>query len=158
MKVKQLRMMGDEILHYLHPEIPYSIDARELLILTCATETGGGEYVRQIGFEENDSLGGFGIFQMEIATEKDITEYTAVEQSCIGTTIDYYLSPQKRNDDLIFNYTARLEVSGILVENEDNTVDNRIKQKVKRLKPEGDLPDLIAIVEFSKPWSKIIKV
>jgi hypothetical protein len=72
MKVKQLRMMGDEILHYLHPEIPYSIDARELLILTCATETGGGEYVRQIGFEENDSLGGFGIFQMEIATEMDI--------------------------------------------------------------------------------------
>jgi hypothetical protein len=88
---------------------------------------------------------------------RELTEFTAVEQSCIGTTIDYYLIPQKQESDLIFNRAARLEVSGILSENEDNTVENRISRKIRRLKPEGDLPDLIAVVEFSKPWSKMVK-
>jgi len=88
---------------------------------------------------------------------RELTEFTAVEQSCIGTTIDYYLSPQKQQSDLIFNHVARLEVSGILSENEDNTVEDRINKKIRRLKPEGDLPNLIVVVEFSKPWSKMVR-
>jgi hypothetical protein len=88
---------------------------------------------------------------------RELTEYTAVEQSCIGTTIDYYLIHQQHEDDLIFNHSARLEVSGILAENEDNTVERRIKQKVRRLKPESDLPDIITVVEFSKPYSKMVE-
>ena len=87
---------------------------------------------------------------------RELTEFTAIEQSCIGTTIDYYLIPQRQESNLLFNHAARLEVSGILAENEDNTVEDRIKQKIHRLKPEGDLPDLIAVVEFSKPWSKMV--
>lgn len=87
---------------------------------------------------------------------RELTEFTAIQQSCIGTTIDYYLIPQRQESDLIFNHAARLEVSGILTENEDNTVEDRIKQKIRRLKPEGDLPDLIAVVEFSKPWSRMV--
>jgi len=87
---------------------------------------------------------------------RELTDFTAIEPSCIGTTIDYYLIPQHQAGDLIFNHAARLEVSGILTENEDNTVDNRIKQKTRRLKPEGDLPDLITVVEFSRPWSKMV--
>lgn len=89
---------------------------------------------------------------------RELTEFTAIEQSCLGTTIDYHLALQREENDLIFNRCARLEVSGILSENEGNTVDDRIRQKAKRLKPEGNLPDLIAVVEFSKPWSKMVEV
>lgn len=85
-----------------------------------------------------------------------ITEYTAFEQSSIGTSIDYYLTRQKE-DILIFNRAARLEVSGILEENEGNTVEGRISRKIKRLKDDDDLPTFIIIVEFSKPWSKMVQ-
>jgi hypothetical protein len=88
---------------------------------------------------------------------RELTEFTAVEQSSIGTTIDYYLAIQETDDLLIFNHTARLEVSGILEEKPENTIDNRIRQKLNRLKSESDLPDFIAVVEFNAPKSKIVK-
>ena len=93
---------------------------------------------------------------------RELTEYTAIKQSPIGTTIDYYLTSKHRagelrNEDLIFNQVeARLEVSGILRETPENTVEHRINQKRRRLEREGDLPDLIVVVEFSKPWSKVV--
>lgn len=85
-----------------------------------------------------------------------ITEYTVFEQSSIGTSIDYYLTRQKE-DTLIFNRAARLEVSGILKENEGNTVEGRISSKIKRLKDDDNLPTFIIIVEFSNPWSKMVQ-
>jgi hypothetical protein len=88
---------------------------------------------------------------------RELTEYTVVEQACIGTTIDYYLATQAIDTDLIFNHTARLEVSGILKETEKNTIEGRIKDRIDRLKPEGNLPDLITVVEFSKPWSIMVE-
>ena len=89
----------------------------------------------------------------------ELTEFTAIEQATRGTTIDYYLAPKNQKDDLlIFNYAARLEISGILEENESNTVEGRIGQKLNRLKPDGDLPALITVVEFSQPWSKMVEV
>jgi len=88
---------------------------------------------------------------------RELTEFTGVEMSSLGTTIDYYLAPQNQDDDLIFNRAARLEATGILKENPQNTVEGRIKQKLGRLKPERDLPTFIVVVEFSKPWSKIVK-
>jgi hypothetical protein len=88
-----------------------------------------------------------------------LTEFTAVEQSNVGTTIDYYLAPKTQDDTLIFNHAARLEVSGILEENKDNTVDGRIQRKVRRLKPDprGSLPTFIVVVEFSQPWAKMVR-
>jgi hypothetical protein len=59
-------------------------------------------------------------------------------------------------DDLIFNYAARLEASGILREDESNTIDGRLNEKLKRLKP--GLLTFIIIVEFSYPKSKVVKV
>lgn len=89
---------------------------------------------------------------------REMTPFTAVEQSAVGTTIDYYLTRQDRSDDLIFNNVARLEVSGILTENEDNTIDKRVAEKRRRLRPEADLLDFIVIVEFGRPWSKLVDV
>lgn len=88
---------------------------------------------------------------------RETSNYIGVEQSCIGTTIDYYLAPKNMDDTLIFNHTARLEVSGILEENKGNSVNNRINSKIRRLNLDSDLPTIIIVVEFSKPYSRIVK-
>jgi hypothetical protein len=87
---------------------------------------------------------------------REITDFTAIEQASRGTTIDYYLSYKEEIDDLIFNHAARLEATGILQEDESNTIDSRIKDKQRRLKP--GLPTFIIVVEFSYPMSKVAKV
>jgi len=88
---------------------------------------------------------------------REFTEYTTVEQAAIGTTIDYYLSAKPPNSTLIFNNTARLEVSGILWESKTNTVDSRVKSKLERLKADNGLPTFIVVVEFSQPWTKMVE-
>lgn len=89
---------------------------------------------------------------------RELTDYTGIEQSSIGTTIDYYLAPQNQDDTLIFNHAARLEVSGILQESKDNTVNDRINSKIRRLKRGDDLPTIIIVVEFSNPRSRVVYV
>jgi len=87
------------------------------------------------------------------------TDMTTIRQASKGTTVDYYLAPQGGDDSLIFNDAARLEVSGILSENESNSVEGRIGDKLRRLKPDPrrDIPTFISVVEFSQPWSKVVK-
>lgn len=90
---------------------------------------------------------------------REFTQYQAIEQANIGTTIDYYLSPKStENDKLIFNSSAYLEVSGILQENPGNTIDQRIRSKRNRLKTNRDLPVIIIVLEFSQPWSKMVTI
>lgn len=88
---------------------------------------------------------------------REITPYTAVEQAIIGTTVDYYLANQPVDDTLIFNNSVRLEVSGLAKETEGNTVDGRIKQKIRRLKEAKGDKTFIVIVEFEHPSSKIVE-
>lgn len=54
-------------LEFLEPEIPYSESAVNLLLLTWATESQGGKYIKQLGTGP-----ALGIFQMEPATYRDI--------------------------------------------------------------------------------------
>ena len=89
---------------------------------------------------------------------RELTNYVTIEQSVRGTTIDYYLVPKGHDSHFFFNYAARLEVSGILRENPKNSLEKRIAQKVKRLRKEEGLEDLIIVVEFSQPWSKIVTI
>lgn len=60
----QLRELIDRVLRYLDPEIPYSEDARELLMMTAAHETRLGTYLAQVRGPAR------GIYQMEPATER----------------------------------------------------------------------------------------
>lgn len=53
-------------LKYLEPEIPYSEDAVELLMMTAAHESHLGTYIAQVNGPA------LGIYQMEPATEDDI--------------------------------------------------------------------------------------
>jgi hypothetical protein len=57
-------------LKYLDSEIPYSEEAVDLLMLTCAHESRGGTYLRQKGMA--GTKGAFGVYQMELATHRDI--------------------------------------------------------------------------------------
>jgi hypothetical protein len=89
---------------------------------------------------------------------QELTDFTTIEQATRGTTVDYYLAPKSQKDNLlIFNRAVRLEISGILAENEGNTVEGRVKKKLDRLKADEDLPTLITVVEFSRPWSKVVE-
>ncbi len=90
---------------------------------------------------------------------REMTDYTGYRQSIVGTTVDYYLIPKDEDSDsdLIFNDAACLEVSGILTETPENSVDRRIKEKLERLKEEDGMPTFIVVVEFSKPWSKMVE-
>jgi hypothetical protein len=57
-------------LKYLDSEIPYSEEAVDLLLLTCAHESRGGTYLRQKGMTGTE--GAFGVYQMELDTAMDI--------------------------------------------------------------------------------------
>lgn len=82
---------------------------------------------------------------------RENTKFTAIEKAGIGTTVDYYLSSQENDSDLIFNNAeARLEVSGILTETPANTIKRRLKEKKDRLLDEG-IPTFIVITEFKQP-------
>jgi len=57
-------------LKYLEDEIPFSDEAVDLLMMTCAHESKGGRFLRQLGMEGD--RGAFGVYQMEMATHDDI--------------------------------------------------------------------------------------
>lgn len=117
-----------------------------------------GEITDQLlgAYRDHTRMTDFGACALALLLVRELTEYTAIEQAIIGTTVDYHLGSKNAEGDLIFNHVARLEVSGILKENEDNTVQARINRKLKRLKKDGDLPDLIAVVELGRPWPKMV--
>lgn len=85
---------------------------------------------------------------------RELTPYTAVEQAQRGTTVDYFLSEKERNDDLIFNNTARLEMSGINA-GDMQQVDARVKDKLDRLR-DDPLPAYIVVVEHKAPLAKMV--
>jgi hypothetical protein len=112
----------------------------------------------QKSLQDENKASDFAACAIALLLIRETSSYTAVEQSVTGTTIDYYLTEQGRFDDLIFNKSARLEVSGILTASPSNSIRNRINEKKRRLKPENGYMDIIAIVEFGKPQSVIEKV
>ena len=87
---------------------------------------------------------------------RELTDYTAVQQAAIGTTVDYFLVRQPVDETLVFNHAARLEASGIREEKGSNTVSARVNSRLGRLKDDS-LPALIVIVEFARPKSKMLQ-
>lgn len=123
-----------------------------------------GEVTEQIlrAYRDERKTTDFGACAVSLLLVRELTEYTAIEQSNVGTTIDYYLVKKEQaqqDDTLIFNgITAYLEVSGIRCETLDNTVADRFKEKQRRLNPPEELPTIISVVEFSRPWTKMAEV
>lgn len=88
---------------------------------------------------------------------REVTDFTVVTPSAIGSTIDYYLAPKSQDDTLIFNHTARLEASGILIETDNNSIQKRIRTKQRRLRAEGELTDFIVVVAFTAPRAEMVQ-
>jgi hypothetical protein len=87
----------------------------------------------------------------------ELTKYTVIERSRKGTGIDYWLTDRENEPVLPFQYSARLEVSGI--REDEKAVKTRVRKKVKQSNVSDDsgLPAYIVVVEFSKPLSYVEK-
>jgi hypothetical protein len=85
------------------------------------------------------------------------TEYTAVERASTTTGIDYWLGYKSSPDNLPFYRAGRLEISGILRENESNSIASRLKVKVAQTKPtDSTFPVFVIVVEFGQPIATMV--
>lgn len=85
MNFNQLRDLVVECtLRYLDPEIPYSEEAVDLLMMTACHESLCGEYIKQVNGPAQ------GIYQMEPATEIDINDnYLDFREELRGKVEDF---------------------------------------------------------------------
>ena len=85
---------------------------------------------------------------------KYLTNFNVVERSRKGTGFDYHIS--KDSDYVLFQNTAKLEISGILKKSKTNSINNRIKYKIKQATEyHNDLALLVIITEFSSPQAGV---
>jgi hypothetical protein len=84
------------------------------------------------------------------------TPFNAVERATTTTGIDYWLG-YKDNPNNPFERAGRLEVSGILAENESNTVKARIRNKLKQTAPtDNSFSVYVIVVEFGEPYTTMV--
>lgn len=85
-----------------------------------------------------------------------LTDYEVVERSKKGPGFDFWLN-HKGKRSVLFQHCARLEVSGILQDDEAE-VRRRVKKKMEQLTPsDGRLPGWVVVVEFSAPRSVMVE-
>lgn len=118
---------------------------------------------KRAGYTEKKKYTEKGAEALSFLLAMKLTDYDIVEESTIGTGIDYWLGFDESNgnyDDLNL-YHARLEISGILKETKKNNIERRVKEK-KNQADSGDktythLPAYISIIEFSNPKAHFSK-
>lgn len=109
----------------------------------------------QRSWEDEQDCTELGACAIAILLILELTPYTVIRRARKGTGIDYWLG--YRNTDLIFQDSARLEISGILSGDAGN-VRSRVNQKKRQTKPsDGSLPAYVVVVEFSHPASHVVK-
>jgi hypothetical protein len=92
----------------------------------------------------------YGAICISVMLVKKYTDYTILEKSRYGDGIDYWLG---KENETPFKNSARIEISGILKETEQNTIKKRLEGKKKQTKQSDEtrLPAYISIIEFSNP-------
>ncbi|MEK7395445.1 MAG: hypothetical protein AAB116_00775 [Candidatus Poribacteria bacterium] len=100
-----------------------------------------------------------GAYGVAILLILSLTDYTVIERSRKGTGFDYWLG---RKDDVLFQKSARLEVSGIRNGDIDAIrakVRARVKTKLNQVRRSDELglPAFIVVVEFSNPLSQVVQ-
>lgn len=83
---EQFRNLVRDTLNHIDEFIPFSEDAVELLMLTCAQESLLGKYIEQVNGPA------IGIFQIEPATHQDLVLYIAREMKKLDYFIDNYVA------------------------------------------------------------------
>lgn len=83
-----------------------------------------------------------------------LTDYTVIERSRKESGFDYWLG---YGDDLPFQRSARLEVSGIRHDNNQKELKARVRKKIKQVeKYPNPLPAYIVVVDFGEPRSRMV--
>ena len=91
-----------------------------------------------------------GAIAIAMLTVEAFTDFSLVRRSMKGTGFDYWLS---RDGASPYRDDARLEISGIRA-GDTRQLNARIRQKARQTdRSDGQLPALIAVVEFSHPVS-----
>jgi len=108
---EQFRELIVNVLKYLEPEIPYSDTAVELLMLTAATESNLGQYLRQVRGPAR------GVFQMEPRTEQDIWNNYLVYNEMLKNKIEgllfIYNHADKGFPDMIGNLPYQIAMARV---------------------------------------------
>jgi len=93
----------------------------------------------------------FGACCLAILLTLNLTEFTIIERSYIGTGFDYYLGYK---NIIPFENAAKLEISGIQ-EGSIRQIKRRFKEKIKQTEKFNNtkLPVYISIIEFSEPYA-----
>lgn len=117
--------------------------------------------VNKAGYKEEKKITEHAAETIAFFLTKSLTEYSVVEESRIGTGVDYWLgynSSSEKYDPKNF-FQARLEISGINKETPTNTLEKRVKEKKEQTKPTDHLklPAYISVVEFSTPKAHFSK-
>ena len=87
-------------LKYLEPEIPYSTEAEDLLVMTAAHESHLGTYLKQVNGPA------LGVYQMEPATHSDIWENFLEYRDKLAWVVDDLLTErldEDYSDSLVFD-------------------------------------------------------
>ncbi len=86
------------------------------------------------------------------------TEYKNIQRSARMTGIDYWLSRDAPDPSRPFQNSGRLEISGMLSESEHNTVEQRLKEKLKQTQQSANtkLPVYVVVVAFDHPRAKMV--
>lgn len=86
------------------------------------------------------------------------TGYDNLQRSIKKTGIDYWLGHKSADPNLPFQNSGRLEISGILRENEKNTVEQRLKEKMRQSSQSENttLPVYIVVVAFDRPYARMV--
>jgi hypothetical protein len=109
----------------------------------------GDQVFRQWNDEQEATEAGAVGIAILIITHR--TDFQVVLRSRKGTGFDYWLG---RKDDVLFQSSARLEVSGIRVGMQreiDRRVDSKIQQTKRSDESFGTLPAFVVVVEFGTP-------
>lgn len=86
------------------------------------------------------------------------TNFNNFQRSIKKTGIDYWLGTKGEDPNLPFQNSGRLEISGILTESDTNTVEKRIKEKLKQSSQSDrtTLPVYVVVVAFDRPYAKMV--
>ena len=112
-------------------------------------------------YADSNKTTDFGACAIALLLIREYTDYVAEQAAnTTGNGIDYYLIKKNENydEELLFNYSGFLEVSGIRAETKNTYIKKRLNEKIRRLEyynHDFSIPTFIIIVEFVKPHTRV---
>jgi len=93
------------IISWVHDYLGFNdaLNARQLMLGTCATETNLGQKLRQAGYSMQSDGGAFGLMQMELKTCEDIWTHFIIKKPMLYYKMKELLGNLSHKDALIGN-------------------------------------------------------